>query len=368
MNFSQVNWLSENVSWLNFEWLGNTGADYVMALGVFLVGLVVFKIFSRVAVKKLEKASLKTTTDIDDFAIELIQSIRPPFYFLISVYLALQALSLSPLVSKIAFGVFLLAVMIQVIVAFQKVVDYAVRKVFLKGEEAGEEGKDKAARDKEAVIKLSAQIFKALLWVIGGLMIMANLGIDVGSLVAGLGIGGIAIALALQTVLGDMFASFSIFTDKPFKVGDFIVIGNDMGTVTKVGVKTTRLKTLQGEELVVSNKDLTSARIKNYKKMKRRRISFQFGVVYGTPQKKVEKIPAMIQEVAGKVENLTLDRAHFAQFGDSALLFEVVYFMETSEYAKYMDAQQELNLGMMKRFEKEGIEFAYPTQTLYVKK
>jgi small-conductance mechanosensitive channel len=368
MHLPQPDWLKENVTWLNFEWLGNTGADYVIALGVFLLGLLVFKIFSRVAIKKLEKASLKTTTDIDDFAIELIQSVKPPFYFLISAYLALQILTLSSLVSKITFGVFLLVVVIQAIVALQKVIDYAVRKVFLKEDQEDEEKKDKAAKDKEAVIKLSAQILKALLWVIGALMVMANMGIDVGSLVAGLGIGGIAIALALQTVLGDMFASFSIFTDKPFKVGDFIVIGNDMGTVTKVGVKTTRLKTLQGEELVVSNKDLTSARIKNYKKMKRRRISFQFGVTYDTPQKKVAKIPKMVEEIAEKVENLTLDRVHFAQFGDSALLFEVVYFMETSEYAKYMDAQQELNLGMMKRFEKEGIEFAYPTQTLYVKK
>ena len=185
---------------------------------------------------------------------------------------------------------------------------------------------------------------------------------------AGLGIGGIAIAFALQNILSDIFASFSIYFDKPFKVDDFIIIGDDKGVVKKIGIKSTRIQTLQGEELVISNKELTESRVHNYKKMERRRIVFVFGVTYETPTEKVKKIPSIIKDIIEKTELADIDRVHFKEFADFSLNFEVVYYLKTSDYAEYMDTQQEINLAMKEHFEKEQIEFAYPTQTVFVHK
>ena len=206
------------------------------------------------------------------------------------------------------------------------------------------------------------------LWAFGGIFILSNLGIEITSLIAGLGIGGIAVAFALQGILSDLFSSFSIYFDKPFRIGDFIVIGDNMGTVERIGIKTTRIRTLQGEELVVSNAELTTTRVQNYKKMQNRRIVFQLGVTYETPEEKVKAIPELLRTVITDIKGVRLDRAHFASYGDSALIFEVVYFVESGDYNQYMDLQQSINFGIMEVFGKEGIEFAYPTQTLYLKK
>ena len=199
-------------------------------------------------------------------------------------------------------------------------------------------------------------------------MFIQNLGYNVSGLLAGVGIGGIAIAFALQNVLADVFASITIYFDKPFKVGDYIVIGADSGTVKNIGIKSTRIQTLQGQELVVSNKELTEARIHNYKKMKTRRVVFEFGVEYDTPTKKMKKIPGMLDKIFKKVDGADMERVHFKSFGDSALLYEVVYYISTKEYKIYMDIQEEMNLELKQAFEKEKISMAYPTQTLYLKK
>jgi small-conductance mechanosensitive channel len=200
------------------------------------------------------------------------------------------------------------------------------------------------------------------------MLVLSNLDINISSLVASLGIGGIAVALALQNVLGDMFSSFSIYADKPFRVGDFIVIGKDQGTVEKIGMKTTRIRTLQGEELVVSNKELTSTRVQNFKKMKRRRVLFQLGVVYGTKPEQLESISKIIKEIVDKIDGVDYDRCHFSTYGDFSLNFEVVFYVNSSDYADYMNKKEKANLAIYKRFAEEKIEFAYPTQTIFVNK
>jgi small-conductance mechanosensitive channel len=227
---------------------------------------------------------------------------------------------------------------------------------------------NKEQKNKRAAIKLFGQIAKAMLWVLGLLLVLSNLGVDVTSLIAGLGVGGIAIAFALQGILGDLFASFSIFLDEPFKVGDYVQAGSESGTVQKVGIKTSRIKTLAGDELVVANTDIASARVHNYGKMEKRRISFDIGVTYEAGSKKLKKIPDLIQKEIEKTDKVEFGRCHFKQFGDFALVYEVVYIVQDSSYDVFMDAQQQINLGIYESFEKEGIEFAYPTQTLYVKK
>jgi len=217
-----------------------------------------------------------------------------------------------------------------------------------------------------AIINVSV---KFVLWAVGILLILSNLGINVNSLVAGLGIGGLAISLALQSVLGDLFSSVSIAVDKPFEEGDFIVVGEHKGTVKKIGLKTTRVEALQGEEIVLSNTELTTARVQNFKKMHRRRVLFHIGVTYDTPIEKLKKVEDIIEEACGEhKEKVEFDRVHFQEFGDSNLIFEVVYYMQVSDYNVYMDTQESINFKILEEFEKEGIEMAYPTQTLYVKK
>jgi small-conductance mechanosensitive channel len=180
-------------------------------------------------------------------------------------------------------------------------------------------------------------------------------------------VGGIAVALAVQNVLGDLFASFSIVLDKPFVIGDFIIVGDHLGTVEHVGLKTTRIRSLSGEQLVFSNTDLLGSRIRNFKRMYERRVVFSLGVVYQTPARLLEKIPPMLRQIVESREQVRFDRAHFRDFGPHSLNFEIVYWVLSPDYALYMDIQQEINLEIYRRFEQEGIDFAYPTQTLYLR-
>ena len=211
-------------------------------------------------------------------------------------------------------------------------------------------------------------IVKIVLWSVGILLILSNLGINVTSLLAGLGIGGVAVALAIQNILSDLFSSFAIHFDKPFVIGDFIVVGDKMGTVKKIGIKTTRIQALQGEEIVISNQELTSSQIQNFKKMQERRVVFTFGVTYGTSNEKLKSIPEIIKKIINELSEVRLDRVHFKEFGDSALLFEIAFYVDTGDYNKYMDIRQEINLKINKQFSENMIEMAYPTQTLFIKK
>jgi small-conductance mechanosensitive channel len=207
---------------------------------------------------------------------------------------------------------------------------------------------------------------RLVIWAVVLLVALDNLGVHVTSLIAGLGIGGVAVALAVQNILGDLFASVSIMLDKPFEIGDFVVVGDLMGTVEHIGLKTTRVRSLSGEQIVFSNGDLLASRIRNFKRMNERRIVFTLGVVYQTPPDKLAAIPAMVRAIVQAQPDVRFDRAHFARFGDFALVFEVVYFMTKPDYTLYMDAQHAINLAILRAFAEERIEFAYPTQSLFV--
>ncbi|MBK7703851.1 MAG: mechanosensitive ion channel family protein [bacterium] len=226
----------------------------------------------------------------------------------------------------------------------------------------------KLEADRGATTSIGARVFLARL-IIGSLTILIvldNVGIDVTALIAGLGIGGIAVALALQSILGDLFASLSIVLDKPFVVGDFLIIGEHMGAVENVGLKTTRIRSLSGEQLVFSNSDLLGSRIRNYGRMLERRVVFNLGVTYDTPLEKLKSIPDMIREAIAEHPQTRFDRSHFASYGDFALQFESVYYVLAPEYNVYMDIHQAINLRLRERFDAEGIAFAFPTQTLFV--
>jgi len=209
---------------------------------------------------------------------------------------------------------------------------------------------------------------RLVLWTMVLLVALSNLGVNITALVTGLGIGGIAVALAVQNILGDLLASLSIVIDRPFAVGDYVVVDTFQGTVQDIGLETTRLRSLSGEEIIFSNSDLIKSRIRNYKRMRERRIQFTVRVIYQTPTAKLKAIPDMLREAVEAQQMTRFDRAHLKEFGDSALVFEVVYYVLTPDYNAYMDIQQAINLMLYERFEREGIEFAYPTQSVFVEK
>ena len=217
-----------------------------------------------------------------------------------------------------------------------------------------------------STVALLGFIARVAAWALAALMILDNLGFNVSALVASLGIGGIAVALAVQNILGDIFASLSITLDKPFVVGDFVVVEDILGTIEYVGVKTTRLRSLSGEQIIFSNAELLKRCIRNYGRMVERRVLFTFGVVYQTPYRKIERIPAIVRDIIERQPKARFDRAHFKAYGDSSLDFEIVYFVLNPDYNVYMDTQQSINLEIFRCFEQDNIAFAYPTRTLHV--
>lgn len=230
--------------------------------------------------------------------------------------------------------------------------------------------KKKLKEDAVGVTMVSALAFfvRVIVWAVMVLIALDHFGVNITALVAGLGVGGVAVALAVQNILKDVFASLSIVLDKPFVIGDFIIVDNYMGTIEDIGLKTTRIRSLTGEQLIFPNSNLLESRIKNLRDQKERRAVFTVGIVYETPQEQVRAIPGMIREIIEAQESTRFERSHLNQFGDSALGFETVYWMTVSDYQVFMDTQQKIYLEILARFEKEGIQFAYPTRTLYCKK
>ena len=346
---------------MQFEYFGNTVQDYLLVLGAFVVSFGILKIFKDIVIRRLRKLAEASKNDFDDLLIEIIRSIGYPMYLLVAVGIALQFIEQPPFIKTLGFYITLVVIAYTVIRAVQQLVDY----IFAKGI------KKRLVQDADfdpSAVRVLSRVLKWVIWIIAILLLLQNFGYDITALIAGLGIGGIAIAFALQNILSDIFSSFSLYFDKPFSTGDFIIVGNDMGTVKHIGIKSTRLQTLQGQELVIPNKDLTGSRVNNYRNLEKRRAVFSFGIAYETPGEKLRAIPEIVKEIVGGIELAELDRVHFKEFGDFSLNYEVVYYANTTEYGVYMDMQQEINLQIKERLEKEGIEFAYPTQVVYVKK
>jgi len=342
---------------------GNTGMDYASALLWFIGLMISFKIIKSILIGWLKRLARKTKSDIDDFAIQVINELKPPFYLSVAIYVAAKQLALVSFVDKIIVVTVITVLIVQAILVAQKIIDYLLENK-LYSKIAGEDD----AKNKMAIIRLLSQITKALLWILGVLMILSNLGVNINSLIAGLGIGGVAIAFALQGVLGDLFSSAMIFLDQPFKVGDQVRAGADTGTVRKVGMRTSRITTMTGEELVISNTEISSSRVHNLSRRERRRVSFNLGVTYDTGSKKLKEIPDIIEGIVKSEKDTKFGRARFVTFGDSALIFEVVYHANVKDINLFKELQERINLAIYEEFEKKKIEFAYPSQTVYVNK
>ena len=342
---------------LKNEFLGNSVQAWIIAaglvLGVFLLLLIIKRILNRFLGNMIKKSIIQ----LDDYLLPLLSQTR--WFSLLAVGLLVGSIAL-----ELAADIHVWFVrIIQIIFALQVgfwgtgvISLYVERGVASKVEE--DHGDDATTLDALGLI------IKIALWVVLALIILDNLDVEISSLVASLGIGGIAVALALQNVLGDLFASLSITFDRPFAIGDFIVVDDFEGDVEDIGLKSTRIRSLSGEELIFSNTDLLNSRIRNYKRLEKRRISFSVGVIYGTSFEKLKKIPEMIKNIITPMEYADFDRAHLKTMGDFSLDFSVVYHVLVPDYASYLDIQQAINLEIYQQFEKEGIEFAYPTQTV----
>ncbi|HEY3402293.1 MAG TPA: mechanosensitive ion channel family protein [Ohtaekwangia sp.] len=346
-------------AFLKQEYLGNTVKEYLITVAIIVVGLVAIRLIKKFLLKKLHAWSARTETVIDDYVVKGVERFALPVMSFVVIYWGLNMLSLSPRVTRVVEVATALIITFFILRLISTTIEL-VLKSFLNKQEGGEE--------KIKQIPGIMLIVNMVVWAIGLLALFDNLGYDVTTIIAGLGIGGIAIALAAQNILGDLFNYFVIFFDRPFEVGDFVTVDDKKGTVENIGIKTTRLKSLTGEQLIVSNSDLTKSRLHNFKRMDRRRIIFTFGVTYQTKADKLREIPGLVKQFIEAHPKVTFDRAHFSSYGASSLNFEVVYFVESAEYNDYMDIQQSVNLKIFEEFEKRGIQFAYPTQTIFLEK
>lgn len=337
----------------------NTIQEYLIFLLIFVVGAVLVRILKSIILYRLKAWAKKTTTVLDDFLIHLFEKKLLPLVYFGVFYVSVKSLTLSPSLSKFinVMGIVLLTFFaIGLVVELLK---YVLKNYWAKQDDDP---------NRERAVKTIFPIIKVVVWGIGITFLLDNLGFKISAVVAGLGIGGIAVALAAQAILGDLFSYFVIFFDRPFEIGDFVIVGDFMGSIEHIGIKTTKIRSLGGEQLVFSNTDLTNSRLRNYKRMTNRRVVFKLGVTYQTSLQQMQEIPGVIAAIIKSIPGSTFDRTHFSSYGAFSLDIEVVYYVIGGDYTKYMDIQQEINFKIKEEFEKRGIEFAYPTQTLFLEK
>lgn len=356
VNDGEFDSMTEKFPFLGEIFWGNSIYNYLLSLGLFLGGMVVLIILQKIVLMQIRALSKKTSTSLDDFVVFLIEKKILPILYVLALYFSAKQLVLSEPVNK-AINIITIATLV---IQITRLIAAVLIKFLEKHSEY------RASQGEQTATKTMTTIVQLVVWSVGIVFLLDNLGFNVSAVIAGLGIGGVAVALAAQNILGDLFNYFVIFFDKPFREGDFVIVGDLMGTIEHIGIKTTRIRSLGGEELVFSNTDLTTSRLKNYKQMRERRVLFSLGVTYQTKNTQMATVSKVIKEIIQDVEDTRFDRAHFKDFGNFSLNIEVVYYVLNPDYNHYMNIQEKINLAIQKRFEQEGIEFAYPTQTLFV--
>ncbi len=339
------------------EYFSNTVLEYVVFCFLFLFLILGFFILKKFLLQKVEEKIKQQK--IISFLIESLDQISFFFYGTVSLYVSSFALQLPEIAENGLYFIVLIWTSYYVLTSLGSRFIDLLSDLYIEA---------KGKEEDDPIIRMLRRIAKALLWIAVALVIMSSLGINITALVAGMGVGGIAIAFALQQILGDLFSSFSIYFDKPFLEGDFIIVDDKMGVVEKIGIKSTRVRALQGEEIIFSNKDLTSKQVHNFGNMDNRRTDITVGITYETPSKKMQKIPKMIKKIVEKEELAEFDRVHFSSFGDFSLNYEIIYFVKSADYLDFMNTKEKILLNIKKEFEKEGIDFAYPTNTIYLSK
>jgi small-conductance mechanosensitive channel len=333
-----------------FSFLNNSLEEWALAMAVTVLALAAMLFARRFVLHRVQAISRRTAARLHDFVLAMLSRTYLLFIVVFALYFGSTFLGLTPkrelFVTRIALGALLLQLAIWGDVGLR-----AWRDQY-------RQGGDGERRASSSVLCFMSRL---ALWTIVSLMILDNFGINITTLVASLGVGGVAVALATQNILGDLFASLSIMLDKPFEVGDFIIVGEVLGSVEHIGLKTTRVRGLGGEQVVFSNGDLLKSRIHNHKRMETRRVAFVLRVAYGTPEELLCRIPRIIREIITAKPNVDFERAHFFLWGEWSLNFEVVYHFRSPDYLLHMDAQQDIFLEIYRRFQQEGIQFAHPT-------
>lgn len=319
----------------------------------FLIGLRQFVLM------RLTRVAGTTKTLIDDFLVEVLLATRFLLAAASGLYVATHFLTLPASLSVWTDRIFVALLILQVGFWANRGLEFWLKNRFSGGDEM-----DQGARAMTS--SMLSFLGRITLWAVVVLLSLDNMGLNVTALVASLGIGGIAVALAAQNILGDLFASLSISIDKPFVIGDFIMVDDLLGSVEHVGLKTTRIRSLGGEQIIFSNNDLLKSRIRNYKRMQERRAVFAIGVTYDTPADQLAQIPQLIRQAIESQDKVRFDRAHFKSFGAFSLDFEVVYYVLEPDFNLYMDVQHAVNLRLVSVFADHSIAFAFPTQTLHV--
>ncbi len=340
----------------NFSFFENSLKDIIIAVSVMLGGIIVVFIFNKVILRAVSRKAAKTDTQWDDLLVRVLDKYASLVFYYTSIYIGFEFLKVDSHFKLFLGKGFVILIVYAIIRAFSDMIDV----IFT------DKGTPQLLQNKISRFNGIKSLFKILIWIVALIFLLDNLGFQINTIITGLGIGGIAVALAAQAILSDLFSFVAINLDRPFDVGDFIAIDNFMGTVEHIGIKTTRVRSIQGEELIISNKDLTSSVLRNYKKITKRRVVHKLGVDYNTDPAVLKIIPDEIKKIVSLCDNVQFDRAHFTSFGVYSLEFELVYFILSDDYYLFMDRQQSINLEILDTFSKKGIKFAYPTQVLYI--
>lgn len=333
---------------------GNTAGDFALASAIVIGGAAIARIATFIYERRIRESFAKSNPRAAEILPRIIDANLLVLLYLVSLYSGLKILNLPPQAQKAMDTVGLVALAFFGARFAVQLSLYALNNYRMASGEAP-----------PAAFKGFASLVKTAIWGLCAIFVLDNMGFNISHIVAGLGIGGVALALGAQAALGDLFSYFVILLDKPFEVGDSIAVGDLEGVVEAIGVKTTRIRNQRGEEVVMSNTAMTSARLHNFKRMTRRRAFAKIGVAYDTPVPILRQMPLAIERVVRECEGVTFGRAHFATFGESALVFELAYYVESSDYNVYMDRQQEVNFRLAEEFKARGISFAYPPLTTF---
>lgn len=345
---------------LQLTYLGNSVRAYLFSLLFIVLGAAIVVLLDRVILRRMLRLTERTHSDFDDFLVLSLKRHGVPALYAVVLYLGVRDLAMREAVAK----AFQIGMYLWIAVNAVRFLTGLVQALLERHMEGRAESPVVAEQEKKSVKGILVFV-KIVIWSLALILMLDNLGIEVSTFVTGLGIGGIAIALAAQAVLGDLFSYFVIFFDRPFQVGHTIKVGNFVGEVESIGIKTTRLRSLTGEVIVMSNKYLTDNQVQNFRLMQRRRMTMTFDLDYSTPTEKLREVPGIVRGILDAIDQATCDRCHFKEFTDSGLRFEVIYFVEAPEMLKAMNIQQELNLRLKDALEARGMSFAFPTRTLY---
>lgn len=343
----------------NNHFLGNTSQQWLSAAILFFSILLGIWIVKAIVLVRLKAIAAKTVTNLDDLLLSVLERTKLPLFVLFSLSISLTTLNLEGRILTLAKGTLVFSVIVQIALWVIYILDFYIKTAAEKNFQANDGGR-------ATTVSALGFLAKVFIWAVVLLLLLDNFGVNIAALVTGLGIGGVAVALAVQNVLGDLLASLSIVLDKPFVIGDFIQVGTQLGTVEHIGLKTTRLTSATGEQLIFSNSDLLQSRIQNFRRMRERRYAFNIGIIYETSTEKLDEARKIISQTIEDAEGVRLERCYLSGFGPSSIDYEVVYWIHSRDYNVFVEKHHAISVELVYRFRKAGLEFAYPTRKIYV--